>query len=110
MTPPPRPPAHVAPYVEALGHDLAVEFLLRFGGGELPIPEAPTLRGRLVAALGPEAAARLAAVRDRLPRRVPVASPWLARALAAQGLPVAEIARHVRASDVTVRNWIKRSS
>lgn len=36
-----RPPAHLEPYVRVLGTDLAIEFLLSFGGAELylsPIP------------------------------------------------------------------------
>ena len=31
----PRPPAHVQPYVDALGAATAVQFLLHFGGAEL---------------------------------------------------------------------------
>lgn len=31
----PRSPAHVAHYVEALGRDRAIRFLLEFGGAEL---------------------------------------------------------------------------
>lgn len=104
----PEPPAHVAPFVEAVGAEAAVALLLRFGGAEMHVAGRPRKRSRLVAAVGPEAAARLAAVAHRLPRRWPLAKPWLACCLHAQGLPVAEIARRLHASDVAVRGYLKR--
>lgn len=103
----PPPPAHVAPFVEAVGAEAAVELLLRFGGAEVHVAGRPRARSRLVAAVGEAAAARLAAVADRLPRRWPLAKPWIAQCLHAQGLPVAEIARRLHASDVAVRGWLK---
>lgn len=105
--PAPVPPAHVAPFVEALGAEGAIEVLLQFGGAEVHMAGRPRARSRLVAAIGPEAAARLAAVADRLPRRWPLAKPWIAQSLHAQGLPVAEIARRLHASDVAVRGWVR---
>lgn len=39
--PMPRPPAHVAPYVAALGAETAVLFLLHFGGPKLYIGTNP---------------------------------------------------------------------
>lgn len=39
--PMPRPTAQVAMYVEALGPETAMLFLLRFGGAELHSPEDP---------------------------------------------------------------------
>lgn len=102
----PAPPAHVAPYVDALGTDLAIEFLLHFGGAELYLAKAPQ-SSRLVAFMGPEPARRLAAEAHRMQRRVPLASPWIAATLASRGVPIAEIARRVRASDVAVRKWLR---
>lgn len=107
MTGQPLPPAHVAPFVRALGAPGAVEFLLEFGGAELNVAQAPTARGRLVRALGPEAAARLAAELGGVRLRVPLAKPWLARMLRAEGLSVAEIARRLRWSDVAVRRALR---
>lgn len=103
----PRPPANVEPYVEALGTDLAIEFLLAFGGSEIYITEDPKTRGRVTALLGVKNARRLGAVRDRLQRRVPLANPWMAATLHAQGLPKQEIARRLRVSDVTVRSYLR---
>lgn len=105
----PRPPAHVAPFVEALGAELAVRFLLRFGGAELYIPRDPKGGSELAEVLGMPAARAISALADRtvLPRRIPTAKPWIARYLkATAGLSHAEIARKLHASDVSVRKWI----
>lgn len=107
MTEVPRPPAHLEPYVRILGTEGAISFLLRFGGAELYIPRTGAGSPRLAEALGSEAAQALGRAADRLPRRVPVGKPWIARVRAAQGLPVAEIARMLHVTDVTVRNWLK---
>lgn len=103
-----RPPAHIAPYVEALGRDLAIRFLLEFGGAELYIPAAPKGRSRLVEVIGREGALALAQIAHRLPKRVPTAKPWIALCLRAEGQSVAGIARQLHASDVSVRKWLKR--
>jgi len=109
MTGLPPPPAHVEPYVRVLGTDLAVEFLLAFGGAEIYLAAAPKGRSRLAAVIGIEKAAALADTAELLPRRVPTAKPWIATVMRAQGLPVAEIARRLHTSDVSVRAWLKKS-
>lgn len=98
------PPAHLLPYVRVLGEDLAVQFLLRFGGAELYLPVNPKGRSAVAQLVGIERTAALA--QAHLPRRVPTARPWIARVLQARGLPVAEIARTLHASDVSVRKWV----
>lgn len=105
----PRPPAQVAPYVEVLGVDGAVKFLLAFGGAELYLAANPKGRGRVERMFGADRAAALAAMAERLPRRVPTAKPWIAQVLRARGLPVAEIARILHATDVSVRAWLRRT-
>lgn len=104
----PRAPAHVAPYVDALGPETAIRFLLEFGGAELYIAASPKGRSRMVAVIGVEGAAALAAIAHRLPKRVPTAKPWIAQCLRADGLAVAAIARQLHTSDVSVRKWLKR--
>lgn len=103
MTLPP-PPAHVAPYVQVLGHQLAVDFLMRFGGAELYLSATPKGRSEAEALIGPAKLAELAAL--DLPRRVPTAKPWLAAMMKTQGLSHAEIARRLHSTDVTVRGWL----
>lgn len=103
----PKPPAQVAPYVDALGVDDAVAFLLKFGGSEIYIAENPQSRSRVVKLLGRQKAAALARVSERLPARVPLANRWVAKVLFAKGLPKAEIARRLRTTDKTVREWLR---
>lgn len=105
----PRPPAHVQPFVEALGAELAVRFLLHFGGAELYIPADPKGGSELAEVLGMPAARAISdlARRTALPRRMPTAKPWIARYLkVTAGLSNAEIARRLHTSDVTVRKYI----
>jgi DNA-binding transcriptional regulator YiaG len=101
-----RPPAQVQPYVQVLGVDGAVEFLLTFGGAELYLSSKPS-RSRLVALVGREKAAALAKASEALPRRVPLAKPYLAAVLRHEkGLSVADVARKLHASDTAVRRWL----
>lgn len=105
----PRPPAHVQPFVDALGAATAVQFFLHFGGAELYIPRNPKGGSDLANVLGMPAARALSELAERtvLPRRVPIPKPWMARYLkVTAGLSHAEIARRLHASDVAVRRWI----
>jgi len=79
--PMPKPTAQVEAYVEAMGPDLAVTFLLAFGGAEMAIPDSPNGRSAHEAVIGPEAAERLSDVAHRLQKRVPLAKNWLAAML-----------------------------
>lgn len=105
--PMPRPTAQVEPYVQALGPELAVTFLLTFGGAEMVVPEVPNGRSAHEKVIGPEAAVRLSAVRHRLQRRVPLAKAWLAAMLDWQGHSQAQIARTLRTTDISVRRILK---
>lgn len=109
MTGWPPPPAHVAPYVDVLGPEQALDFLLEFGGAELYLARAPQRRSRVARLVGADRARALANISERLPARVPLAKPWCAAMLRARGLPVAEIARRLHASDVAVRGWLRRA-
>ena len=102
----PRPPAQVAVYVEVLGYDLALDFLLAFGGAVIYLPKQPQGRSEIEALIGRENLLRLSAEDHRLPRRVPLAKKWVASMLAAKGQSVSAIARRLHASDVSVRKWI----
>lgn len=80
-----------------------MKLLLTPSGGEFAIADRPGARLRPVGVNGPDAAQRLAANAHRLPKRLTFAIPWLA----AQGLPMAEIARTLRASDVAECGWLR---
>ena len=109
MTDTPKPPAHIALYVDVLGVDGTVDFLLEFGGAELYLTATPKSRNRLAQFVGTEKAIELAKVSERLPKRIPTAKPWIAAVLKSKGLPTAEIARKLHSSDVSVRSWLKKS-
>jgi hypothetical protein len=103
----PQPPAHVQPYVDALGEDRALDVLLTFGGSEVYLASRPTERSRLAQLIGTDGVVALAAISDSLKSRIPTARPWCAAMLRTRGLPVAEIARRLSANDSTVRRWLK---
>ena len=105
--PMPKSTAQVEAYVEAMGPDLAVTFLLAFGGAEMAVPDAPNGRSAHEALIGPQAAARLSAMSRHLQKRVPLAKKWLAAMLHWQGHSIASIARTLRTTDITARNVLK---
>ena len=104
----PRPTAQVPPYVEVLGTELAVTFLMTYGGAELSLAADPKGHSSHEALLGYDKAKALAA-HPRLPtrHRVPLAKRWLAAMLHWQGNSTAAIARQLRVSDVSARRWLK---
>ncbi len=102
-----RAPAHIAKIVEALGQELAIRFLLEFGGGQLTISRQPTAKSHLVTIIGADGAAALAEIADHLPRRIPTAKPWIARVWASAGTPTDQIARQLHVSNVAVNGWLK---
>lgn len=110
--PRPRVPAHIEPYVEVLGVDLAVTFLLQFGGSEVYFPSygnQDDRGGEPVTLVGLQAMHDL---RDRLgmgKMRIPLGNSWIAQHLAWQGHSVAAIARRVRVTDNAVRGYLKKA-
>jgi hypothetical protein len=107
----PRPPANLEPYVAVLGPDLAIDFLLRFGGARLYVPSQPGGRSAAEKMIGAERL-RLLSLRlgERLTHRVPIGNRWIVAALAARGASVGDIARTVRVTDVSVIKWLRLSA
>lgn len=108
MTDLPRPPAHVEPFVRVLGVDDTVTLLSELGGAGIYIGRNPKGQSRLVQLLGRDKAEALASLVEtgEWPARIPLAKPWVAQVLRARGLPVLEIARILRTTDVTVRKYL----
>lgn len=100
-------PAHLRVFVEALGEDGAVDFLLAFGGSELLLGSRPMANNPVRQALGDEAARALAAVSHRLPREIPLGKRWLVQVLTARGLSQGEIARRLHIGVRSVRRHQK---
>jgi hypothetical protein len=94
--------------VQGRGPDLAAAFLLRFGGAELILSDAPCEDGALAALVGLDNARALGQPRSA-PRRIPRALPWLTGYLRSRGYPLAEIARTLHVSDVSIRRWLKQA-
>lgn len=107
--PAPPPTAQIAPFVQVLGLDGAIRFLLAFGGAELFIGNNPKDTNQLVQIFGREAVETLARL-PTLPRRIPLAKPWLTAYFRAQGFSIAQIARKLRISDVSVRTHLRRGA
>ncbi|AEQ50771.1 helix-turn-helix domain-containing protein [Pelagibacterium halotolerans] len=99
-------PANIAPYVDALGIDDALHFILAMGGSELYLPKRSTPRSFAARTIGTEKVDRLAATLGPGYYKVPVARQWCASVLLAKGYTMAEIARTVRADYSTVRRWL----
>ena len=102
-----RVTAQAQPYVDALGLDVAVEFLLAFGGTEVYLSTKPQERSQVAELVGAEAAIRLAQRIGSGPCRVQTAKPFLAAYFRyKKGYNVVKIARQLHVTDVTVRNWL----
>jgi hypothetical protein len=107
MTDAPKPTAQVAPFVETFGHDLAVDFLLEFGGAPLQLSRKPGTKSQLVQLVGRDAAKALTDLLGAGRIDVPSAKPWLSHALKSNDLSTYEIARTLHTSAVTVRKWLR---
>lgn len=105
--PMPRITAQVEPYVKALGPDLAVTFLLHYGGAELYIRTRPNAETEYVERIGVDSARALVSRADAMSHRVPLTKAWLTAMLDWQSHSVPEIARKQRVSDVSVRRMLK---
>jgi hypothetical protein len=104
----PRPPAHIEPYVAALGAERAVRFLLAFGGADFYIAKDPKGASKAVEVIGLDGLRALGDIRDRLQSRVPTGKNWIARYLfVVEGKSKAEIARTLHASTVSVNRWLE---
>lgn len=105
--PAPPPPAQMAPFVQVLGIEDAIRFILAYGGAELVFANNPRDDNELVRMFGRDRAEALAGL--IVPRRVSLLKPWLSRYFHAQGYSVARIARTLRVSDTAVRGYLRRA-
>lgn len=106
----PRPPAHLAPYVEVLGPEDAERCFLTMGGKEIYLTTGASGRSELARLFGVDRARALAGQLGVLKVRVPTAKPWLAATMKARGLTVAEIATTLHVTDVAVRKMLSRGT
>ncbi len=105
---PRRPEAElVEPFVRAVGADLTVELLLTFGGAELYFAKNASVRSSVAKVVGPDGVRALEQQVSAGMLRVPLANGWIANYLHEREVPIQEIARRLRTSDVTVRKYLK---
>jgi len=100
-------PAHIQPYIETLGEELGVKFLLSFGGSYVHISERPQERSPVVALIGHDKTVALAKRLMTGSFRVPTAKPFIAQVFRGKGWTVNMIARELHVTDVSVRGWLK---
>lgn len=100
-------PAHIQPYIETLGEELGIKFLLAFGGSYAYFSDRPQERSPVTQLVGAEAHAKLASRLGAGSIRVPLAKPFIARSFKAKGWTVNAIARELHSSDVSIRRWLK---
>ena len=104
-----RVPAHIQPYVTAVGIEKAVTYLLAFGGSYVYLSDNPQDRSPVVEAVCSDAAIAIATqIGAGEARRCPLGKPFIAAHLKYnKGLTINAIARQMHATDVTVRRWLK---
>ena len=92
-----------------LGREGAVEFFLTFGGSAMYFAPRPQAGSMLANKIGLEAARQLGERLGPATVRVPTAKPFIAAEMRAMNASVADIARRLHVSDVTVRRMLKFS-
>ena len=101
-------PENLKPYLEALGEDLTIKFVMRFGGSPLYLAANPSTASDVAALVGSDAAKALAKiVGPGQIGRVPIAREWTVRQLKARKWSNLAIARELRITDETVRRLLK---
>jgi len=98
-------PSQLLPYLEVLGPDTAVDFLLAFGGSPVYLAAKPTLRSDVARLIGVDKARKLAREIGPGHVRVPLCKPWLAHRFRQGGMSVVAIARKLHVDATTVRRW-----
>ncbi|MGO4196563.1 hypothetical protein AB4Z13_14465 [Rhizobium sp. YAF28] len=97
-------PENLQPYVDAIGEDLTLKFVMRFGGSPVYLSADPRSGGDVVEVVGVDGMRALAKSLGRGQiGRVPIGREWTVRKLKAQGLSTLAIARELRVADETVR-------
>ena len=105
-----RPPAQVVVFVELLGLELTVEFLLAFGGSAIQLSRRPQEGNLLTEVLTLEQISALAEATGGGWTRVPVSKPFLCSYFSGKGMSISAIARKLHVTDTTVRNMLKREA
>jgi hypothetical protein len=105
-----RVPAHVQPYVTAIGIEGAYKFLRAFGGSYVYLSENPQERSSVIKVMGASDTIALARQVGSGNFCIPTAKPFIAAYLKyMKGLSNNEICRELLATPTTVRKWLSTS-
>ena len=100
-------PAHLQPYIDVLGEELGIHFLLAFGGGYAYLSENPQARSPVALLVGRDKAVALAKSIGSGSLRIPIGKPFIAQYFRSKGWTINAIAQKLHAQDTTVRGWVK---
>jgi hypothetical protein len=100
--PAPKVPAHIRPYVDALGLEKAVELFLTFGGSGIYLSKRPQERGDLGAVLSVSQILALTREIGTGYISLPMPKQFLMRHFHHQGLSANKIARKLHTTAATV--------
>jgi len=100
--PPPPPPAELAWIADVVGPEATLALVKAFGGTRLYISSTVQPDGEFAQAIGVSAAQAAARAWGGDRPRIPLARPWLARCLQAEGRTNREIARELRVAETSV--------
>ncbi len=99
-----KTPKNLEPYIEALGEDLTLAFIMRFGGSPVYLPSSEATDSEIKTVLGADGIKALAKIfGPGQIGRVPIAREWTVRKLKAHHWSTLAIARELRVTDETVR-------
>jgi hypothetical protein len=105
-----RVPAHVQPYVTAIGIERTYAFLRAFGGSYVYLSENPQGRSDVVKVMGVADTIALAKQVGTGNFSIPTAKPFIAAYLKyMKGLSNNDICRELLATAPTVRKWLSTS-
>lgn len=101
-------PAHVQPFVDVLGAEDAVRFLLAFGGTGMYLPAQRAHNSAAVDLIGAEQTVALGKRLGGGNHKIPTAKRWIAQYLRfEQRLSIAEICRQLHMTEPTVRGYVE---
>lgn len=97
-------PQNLQSYIDALGEELALIFIMRFGGSPVYLPASENTQSDVHAVVGAAGIKALAKIfGPGQIGRVPIAREWTIRQLKARDWSTLAIARELRVTDETVR-------
>jgi len=100
-------PAHLTDFVDVLGEELAIDFLLCFGGAGLYLPSKFPRDGHmLVDLVGREKSIELGTKMGSGYIKVPTAKPYIIQFLFAKGATISDICRKLHMTEPAVRRHL----